>query len=217
MRVAKIQLPFLHRGGGLWKDIDVTLFSSKMTLGSLSAAMALLTMTIFSPTASAATCNWTGGSGDWHDPVKWSCGQVPTDLDDVTLNLSSFGATVTINAPAPGEDAHADQQWRHPVRHRRPAGQRPRHESMPSPPPRFLPTGRALPSLAVSQGSGGFYFHLDRPSALTADSLSTVTISGVVQRRQHNGAGCRRAQYRHPLLANRQPQPEGAISPFLPA
>lgn len=50
--------------------------------------------------ANAATCNWTGGSGDWHAPAKWSCAAVPTINDDVNIaNLS--GGTITLNAPAP--------------------------------------------------------------------------------------------------------------------
>ena len=50
--------------------------------------------------ALALTCNWTGGSGDWHSAAKWSCAAVPTINDNVNITNLSNG-TITMNAPAP--------------------------------------------------------------------------------------------------------------------
>lgn len=61
-------------------------------------AVACLLLAV-APAGHGATCTWNGGSGDWHDAAKWSCGTVPTAADDVMLNL--VGGTVTLNAPAP--------------------------------------------------------------------------------------------------------------------
>jgi len=135
-------------------------------------------MTVFSPSASALACNWLGGSGDWHDPVKWSCGQVPTDMDDVTLNLSSFGATVSVNAPAPAKTLNftsngatlsgtgallvSDLATINAITTTT-----------------ISTNGSRLPSLTASVGAGGYVFTLTDP-ALTVDSLVTVNVSGVL-------------------------------------
>lgn len=50
-------------------------------------------------TATAATCNWTGGSGSWHDAAKWSCAAVPGAGDSVNISTLS-GGTLSVNAPA---------------------------------------------------------------------------------------------------------------------
>ncbi|MBL8311396.1 MAG: hypothetical protein JNL19_13305 [Burkholderiales bacterium] len=50
-------------------------------------------------TCGAATCNWIGGAGDWHNSAKWSCGAVPSAADAVNITTLS-GATLTINSAA---------------------------------------------------------------------------------------------------------------------
>ncbi len=69
-----------------------------------SALRLLLTTTlaISLATAHAATCNWLGGSGSWHDLAKWSCAAVPTASDDVTITNLNNG-TLTIDSPAPAQ------------------------------------------------------------------------------------------------------------------
>ncbi|HSB66795.1 MAG TPA: hypothetical protein VLD65_09460, partial [Anaerolineales bacterium] len=60
--------------------------------------LVLLTIVIFlltSQTALAATCTWTGGSGNWNEPAHWSCGYVPDEGDDAVI---SNGSTVTVTA-----------------------------------------------------------------------------------------------------------------------
>ena len=47
-------------------------------------AVACLLLAV-APAGHGATCTWNGGSGDWHDAAKWSCGTVPTAADDVML------------------------------------------------------------------------------------------------------------------------------------
>ena len=53
------------------------------------------------PSAQNATCDWLGGSGDWHDASKWSCGVVPTADDDVTIGTSLLLGTITLSQTAP--------------------------------------------------------------------------------------------------------------------
>lgn len=66
-------------------------------------ALPLVMALTMSSGALAAACNWTGGSGDWHDAAKWSCGAVPTAADDVTITNLGFGNTLTVNAAAPAK------------------------------------------------------------------------------------------------------------------
>jgi hypothetical protein len=47
-------------------------------------------------TAQAASCTWTGGSGDWNDGTKWDCGDVPGPGDEAVIN----NGTVTMTADA---------------------------------------------------------------------------------------------------------------------
>jgi hypothetical protein len=46
----------------------------------------------------AATCTWLGGSGDWNDPAKWSCGTVPTAADSAIV--AGCAQTITLTADA---------------------------------------------------------------------------------------------------------------------
>ncbi len=48
-------------------------------------------------TAQAASCTWTGVSGDWNDLTHWSCGHVPGVDDDAIINI---GSTVTVSSSA---------------------------------------------------------------------------------------------------------------------
>lgn len=76
-----------------------SLFFPASCLPAFARVCATLACTLTLTSAQAATCNWAGGSGDWHTPAKWSCAAVPTISDDVTIaNLN--GGTITINAPA---------------------------------------------------------------------------------------------------------------------
>jgi hypothetical protein len=140
--------------------------------------MALITALSLSATATAATCNWIGGSGDWHTPAKWSCGRVPTDMDDVTLNLSSFGTTVTVNAPAPAKTLTlisngATLSGTGAVLV---SGLTTINAVTTT---TISTSGSRLPALTVSVASGGYIFTLTDP-ALTADSLDSVNVSGVL-------------------------------------
>jgi hypothetical protein len=45
--------------------------------------------------APLATCAWLGGSGDWNDQSKWSCGMVPGPADIAVIN----SGTVTVSTP----------------------------------------------------------------------------------------------------------------------
>ncbi len=64
----------------------------------------LLTLGLFLASvgaASAATCTWSGGTGNWDNAntASWSCGHVPTTADSVVFDGSSGGGTVTVNSP----------------------------------------------------------------------------------------------------------------------
>lgn len=48
---------------------------------------------------SAAACNWLGGTGNWSDPAKWSCGEVPGAGDDVIIP-DGVGARVNMDVSA---------------------------------------------------------------------------------------------------------------------
>ena len=69
-----------------------------------SSLRVLLTaaLSITLATAHAATCNWKGGSGSWHDAAKWSCAVVPTAADDVTISNLNGGA-ITVDSAAPAQ------------------------------------------------------------------------------------------------------------------
>ena len=72
-----------------------------------SSLRVLLTaaLSITLATAHAATCNWKGGSGRWHDAAKWSCSVVPTAADDVTISHLNGGAiTFASSARQSGAD-----------------------------------------------------------------------------------------------------------------
>ncbi len=138
----------------------------------LLAALGLPTST------QAIACNWLGGSGDWHNPAKWSCGQVPTDQDDVTLNLSSFGATVTLNAPAPAKTLTLTSNGA--TLSGTGALLVDGLTTISAVTTTTISTnGSRLPSLTASVGAGGYLFTLTDP-ALTMDSLATVSVSGTL-------------------------------------
>ena len=55
------------------------------------------------PSNSAKICTWIGGSESWHEPSNWSTNCVPTIIDDVIINSSSFGVDgqeITLAQPA---------------------------------------------------------------------------------------------------------------------
>ncbi|HAB19265.1 MAG TPA: hypothetical protein DCE44_22910, partial [Verrucomicrobiales bacterium] len=47
---------------------------------------ALLTL-LGAASASAATVNWVGGSGEWNEPANWSTGSLPSPSDDVVIDV----------------------------------------------------------------------------------------------------------------------------------
>src|ERR1700761_1523339 len=63
------------------------------TMGTRKSIFALMLLaTIFLPSAlNAASISWTGGSTPpdtfWDTPANWSTGNVPTDQDDVTIDV----------------------------------------------------------------------------------------------------------------------------------
>ena len=62
-------------------------------------AMLLSTIALAAPrtTQAAGSCTWNGTSGSWSDITKWSCGQVPTSSDAVTIG---FNKTITLDVAA---------------------------------------------------------------------------------------------------------------------
>lgn len=48
----------------------------------------------------ADTCTWQGGNGDWMVSTNWTCGRVPTESDDVVIDLEGVGPQ--INAATTG-------------------------------------------------------------------------------------------------------------------
>jgi hypothetical protein len=71
----------------------------KTRMRSVATLLFLTTFLFISSahSAQAAICTWTGGNGDWNDPVHWSCGHVPLSGDDATIN---DGSTVTVSGSA---------------------------------------------------------------------------------------------------------------------
>ncbi|MCF8245253.1 MAG: T9SS type A sorting domain-containing protein [Saprospiraceae bacterium] len=47
------------------------------------------------PIEFVGTCTWLGGTGNWTEPLNWSCNNVPNGNDDVVIN----SGVVTLNAP----------------------------------------------------------------------------------------------------------------------
>jgi hypothetical protein len=74
----------------------------KTRMRSLTILMFLTVfLFILSPRiAHAATCNWTGSSGDWNDPSHWSCGHVPGPGDDAYISFEMSYQTVTLTEDA---------------------------------------------------------------------------------------------------------------------
>ncbi|NJM40916.1 MAG: hypothetical protein HC853_09145 [Anaerolineae bacterium] len=60
--------------------------------------------TAVAPSSPNATCTWNGGSGDWHDAGKWSCGAVPTADDDVVFGGGANLGTISLNQVAPAKN-----------------------------------------------------------------------------------------------------------------
>ncbi len=63
-------------------------------------ALALCAL-LWATAVEAATCNWTGGAGNWNNSntASWSCGHVPTSSDAVVFDGSSGGGTVVVDSP----------------------------------------------------------------------------------------------------------------------
>src|ERR1700755_229339 len=53
----------------------------------------------------AQTCRWLGGTGNFSDPTKWSCGHAPTNHDTVRIVSGTVYFDVTINPTAGAENA----------------------------------------------------------------------------------------------------------------
>jgi len=60
-----------------------------------------LLLALWSISAEAATCTWTGGTGTWNNSntASWSCGAVPGTGDAVVFDGTSGGGTVTVDSP----------------------------------------------------------------------------------------------------------------------
>jgi hypothetical protein len=84
---------FVNRGG-----IMLNRFWVRACIAILGA---LLVLFVVAPFTYAATCTWNGGSGDWHDASKWSCGAVPNGNDDVVITGSPTFSLITISQAAP--------------------------------------------------------------------------------------------------------------------
>ena len=80
--------------------------SQRLLTQYLIACILLLTAFVMpSDRASAATCTWVGGNGDWNVNANWSCGWVPTTSDDVVIDQSGVGPQ--INAATTGVDVNS--------------------------------------------------------------------------------------------------------------
>ncbi len=137
----------------------------------LRAAAALLLALALSQ-VNAATCDWTGGSGNWHDAAKWSCAAVPTATDDVTISNLNNG-TLTVNASAPAQSLTFNSYGTI-------SGTGALNVSGLASFSAFATTsittsGSRLPTLTMSPASGAILTFTD--PALTADSLTTFTSS----------------------------------------
>jgi hypothetical protein len=65
-------------------------FKPTVTLVTFVAALLILS---FPPGAQAATCTWTGSSGDWSNAGNWDCGKAPGAGDSATIS----NGTVTVD------------------------------------------------------------------------------------------------------------------------
>ncbi len=144
-----------------------------MNLNRLTATQALLVSLVFSSAASAATCNWTGGSGDWHTPAKWSCNAVPTSDDDVNITNLGFGATLTVNAAAPAKSLSFNSSGTVSGTGALIVTETTSITTQFS--VTFSTVGSRLPTLVASVADSTILTMTDL--ALTADSLATVTVS----------------------------------------
>ena len=72
----------------------------------LLAALIVITALVGLPDpVQAATCTWQGGNGDWMVSTNWTCGRVPTESDDVVIDLEGVGPQ--INAATTGIDVNS--------------------------------------------------------------------------------------------------------------
>jgi hypothetical protein len=91
----------MARGGALWRAISVRRRAQPRPAAARAYPTVIhilpLAFALLAPgAASAATCTWLGGSGNWGTASAWSCGAIPGSGDAVVI--SPTGSTVAITS-----------------------------------------------------------------------------------------------------------------------